>query len=141
MNYVCAALCAVALLLGYLYHDADRELSDTKARLETAKAVNDANAKAAERLQRSIENTDRALAGWNEDRTTLAGIRSATQQAIKEAMNDEIFKAWATGVVPDDAWRLLHATPDSRKNSSGTAGPSVQPAAGLPGNAASKKRQ
>ena len=98
MKYVCAALCAALLVMGWLYRSANNELADTKTSLAVALEANETNRKAIARLERSIENTDNILAGWNEDRTTLAGVRSATRQAIKEAMRDETFKAWASSL-------------------------------------------
>lgn len=110
MKYLCAALAsalAVAvvslLVLVWLYRSTSADLADTRTSLAVAEGVNKANEEATARLERSMGNTDKVLAGWNEDRTTLAGVRSATRQAIKEAMRDETFKAWASSFVPADA--------------------------------------
>ena len=139
-KYVIAGLCAVLLLLGWLYRDACTELTDAKTDLVVAEGVNKANAEATARLERSMGNTDDVLAKWNEDRTTLAGVRSATRQAIKEAMRDETFKAWASSLVPPDAWRLLNDSPHSDKDGAGAAGSPSQPDAGLPGNGNTTER-
>ena len=52
------------------------------------------------------------MAEWDEDRTTIAQIRNETRKAIKEAMKDETFKAWANTSVPANAWSLLQQTPN-----------------------------
>lgn len=140
MKYVAAGLCAALLLLGWLYSNTCTELTDTKTALAVAEGVNKANAEATARLERSMGNTDDVLAKWNEDRTTLAGVRSATRQAIKEAMRDETFKAWASSPAPADAWRLLNGSPDAHKDGAGAAGSPGQPDAGLPGNANTGQR-
>ena len=140
MRYLVAGLCAALLLLGWLYRSASIDLTDTKTALAVAEGVNKANAEATARLERSMGNTDKVLAGWNEDRTTLAGVRSAARQAIKEAMRDETFKAWASSLVPADGWRLLRETPDAHKDSAGASGTSGQPDAGLPGNGNTTER-
>lgn len=135
MKYLCAGLCVAMLLLGWFYQSIHTELVDTKTALAVAEGVNKANADAMERLERSIEITDSVLAGWNEDRTTLAGIRSAARQAIKEAMRDETFKNWASGAVPADAWRVLHEAPDADTGgpgASGTSGGAAGPVPGVP---------
>ena len=139
MKYAVAGLCAALMLLGWLYSNACTELTDTKTALAVAEGVNKANAEATARLERSMGNTDDVLAKWNEDRTTLAGVRSATRQAIKEAMRDETFKAWASSLVPADAWRLLNETPGA--NGNGPAESADGPASGLPRNEDSHKRK
>jgi hypothetical protein len=139
MKYVCVALAGALLVIGWLYLGTNNELSDTKTKLAAAKAVNEENARAVARLERSIEITDGVLAGWNTDRTTLAGVRNATRQAIREAMRDETFKAWASAPAPADAWRLLNASTDAGGN--GSAGTTGGTPGGLPGNADSGKRQ
>lgn len=124
---------AVALLvLGGLYHGAKTDLVKTRAELSAAVQANEENKKAIERLEHSIENTNAVLAEWNKDRTTLAEVRSATRQAIKEAMRDETFKAWASSLAPGGAWRLLRETPGA--NGNGTSDASGGTASGLPGN-------
>ena len=138
-KYIIAALCAALLVMGWLYRSANNELADTKTSLAVALEANETNRKAIARLERSIENTDNILAGWNEDRTTLAGVRSATRQAIKEAMRDETFKVWASSLVPDSAWRLLNEAPGAERN--GTAGSAGRSDAGLPGNVNPQKRK
>lgn len=139
-KYFIAGLCAALLVLGWLYRSASTDLVDTKTALSVAEGVNKANAEATARLERSMGNTDDVLAGWNEDRTTLAGVRSAARQAIKEAMRDETFKAWASSLVPVDAWRLLNAPSDAHKDGAGSAGSPGQPDAGLPGNGNTTER-
>lgn len=138
-KYVIAGLCAALLLLGWLYRGANNDLADTKTSLAAAEAANESNRAAIVRLERSMENTDKVLSGWNEDRTTLAGVRSAARQAIREAMRDETFKAWASGAVPADAWRLLREAPDP--NGNGSSVPSGGASGGLPGNVDTGKRQ
>ena len=136
LKYLCAGLCAAMLLLGWFYREAHLELQGTKTALAVAEGVNKANAEAIARLERSVEITDTVLAGWNEDRTTLAGIRSAARQAIKEAMRDETFKNWASGAVPADAWRVLHEAPGADTGSSDTSrasGGAAGPVPGVPG--------
>lgn len=109
MKYVAAGLCAALLLLGWLYRGEVKGHADTKAALAVAEGVNKANVEATKRLERSMSNTDDVLAKLNEDRTTLAGVRIATRQAIKEAMRDESFKAWASSPAHGDADRLLNS--------------------------------
>lgn len=125
--------------MGWLYRGANNDLATTKTSLAAAEAANESNRAAIARLERSMENTDKVLSGWNEDRTTLAGVRSAARQAIREAMRDETFKAWASGAVPADAWRLLREAPD--QNGNGSSVPSGGASGGLPGNANTGKRQ
>ena len=138
-KYLIAGLCAALLVLGWLYRMANEELADTKTSLAVAVEANKTNQEAIVRLERSIGNTNEVLAKWNEDRTTLAEVRSATRQAIKEAMRDETFKVWASSLVPDSAWRLLNEAPGANRN--GTAGSTGQPDAGLPGNGNPSKRK
>lgn len=139
MKRLLAGLCASLLLLGWLYRGEVRGHADTKAALAVAEAVNESNRAEIARLERSLENTDEILAGWNEDRTTLAGVRSATRQAIREAMRDETFKAWASSPAPADSWRLLREAPGENRN--GSSVPSGGPLGGLPGNADPGKRE
>ncbi len=100
MKYVVVGLCAALLLMGWLYRGVRTELTDTKTALAVAEGVNKTNAEATARLERSMANTDTVVAGWNEDRTTLAGVRSVIRPAIKEAMRDEVFKNWASSLAP-----------------------------------------
>ena len=138
-KYVIAGLCASLALMCWLYRGEVESHADTKASLAVAEAVNESNQAEISRLERSMANTDKILAGWNADRTTLAGVRSATRQAIKEAMRDETFKAWASSSAPDDAFRLLgQAFGEDGNHSSGSAG---RPADGLPGNSDPGKRE
>lgn len=131
-KYLIAGLCAALLVLGWLYRDANNELTDTKTALAVAVEANKANQESIARLERSIGNTDEVLAKWNQDRTTLAEVRSATRQAIKEAMRDETFKAWAASLVPDSAWRLLREAPGADGND--ITQPAGRTDARLPGN-------
>lgn len=141
-KYVIAGLCAALLLLGWLYRGANNDLAATKTSLAAAEAANESNRAAVARLERSMENTDKVLAGWNEDRTTLAGVRSATRQSIREAMRDETFKAWASSPAPDDAWRLFReATLSGGANENDSSVPSGRASGGLPGNADPATRQ
>lgn len=139
MKYACAALFAALLLLGWLYHCASDELVTVKTNLAAAKAANEANQAAILRLERSIKNTNAVLAGWDKDRTTLAGVRSATKQAIKEAMQDEVFKRWCKDPAPDFAWRLLGEAIGSDRDSYPVSTDST--AGRLPGNSNTNKRQ
>jgi hypothetical protein len=133
LNWLIGGLCAALLAVGGLYQCTRLELAETRADLATAEKVNEANRTAMERLERSLENTDKILAGWNEDRTTLDSVRSATRAAIKEAMRDETLKAWLVAPAPADAWRLLNAPFDADGN--GISGSSGGAAGGLPGDA------
>ena len=134
MRYLCVALAVAVLVLGWLYRSASTELADTKTSLAVAEGVNNANAEATARLERSMGNTDKVMSAYNKDRTTLAEVRNTTRQAIREAMRDETFKAWASSVPPADAWRLLRETPYPHKDSAGASGSSGRSDAGLPGN-------
>lgn len=138
-KYVIAGLCAALLLLAWLYRSANNELADTKTALAVAVEANKTNQEAIARLERSVRNTDEVLAKWNEDRTTLAEVRSATRQAIKEAMRDETFKAWASSLAPGGAWRLLRETPGA--NGNGTSDASGGAASRLPGNGNPRERK
>lgn len=133
MRILCAILCAAVLGLGWLYHGASSELDATKAALDTERAVNEANAKAFARMERSMDITDGVMAGWNADRTTLTEIRATTRQTIREAMKNDVFKNWASHPVPPDAWRLLRQT-DGKNTVQRPAAPGGADA-GLPGNA------
>ncbi len=139
MKYVCAALIVVVLALGWFYYGANSELTVTKASLATAKAVNDENAKSFARLERSMSISERAITGWDDDRTTIAQLRATTRQSIREAMKDEMFKIWATGAVPSDGWRMLRQSTD--QNGSGAKNPSRNSDAGVPGDRNPGKRQ
>lgn len=134
IRWVAAGLAAALLLIGWLYHNASEELATTKLTLAVALEANESNKAAIGRLQRSMENTDKVLAGWNEDRTTLAGVRSATRQAIREAMSDETFNTWASEPAPADAGRMLNAHIGTDGNDS--VGSPGGASGGLPGNAA-----
>ena len=138
-GYVIAGLCAALLAVGALQRCTSAELADAKSDLAVAREVNEANRSALARLERGMENTDKVLAGWNEDRTTLASVRNAARQAIREALRDETFKAWYLAPAPADAWRLLREAPDAGGN--GVSGPSGGAAGGLPGNADSGRRK
>ena len=133
MKYVIAALFSALLLLGWLYRSTNAELAGTKTALAAAESANKANAEAIMRFERSMLNTDAVLSGWNEDRTTIAGIRDTVRQSFGEVM-DEKFKAWRALPVPPDAWRLLLEAPHNHKNSNGPSNSTVQPHAALPGN-------
>ena len=135
-KYVIAGLIAVLLVLGWLYRSTSAELTDTRTNLAVAEGVNKANIEATARLERSMGNTDKVLSGWNEDRTTLAGVRSATRQAIKEAMRDETFKAWAVSPVPPDAWRMLDKKFIRYPYEDFAPGSAGRPDGGLSGNTA-----
>ena len=139
MRWIAGGLALALFVLGWKYHMASEELAVTKMSLAVAVEANETNKAAIARLERSIENTDKVLAGWNEDRTTLAGVRSATRQAIKEAMRDETFKAWGAAPAPDDAFRLLGEAVDADGN--GSSGSAVRATGELPGNADTGKRQ
>lgn len=140
MKYVIAALCGIILLLGWLYYGANKDLASTKTSLATVNAANELNLEAISLLERSIKNTDTVLAGWDADRTTLAGVRNATRQAIREAMRDEIFSLWASAPAPTDAWRLLRSD-THHSNENGSTGSTGGTTGGLPGNADTGKRQ
>ena len=138
MKYAVSALLGIIALLGWFYHSASVELTETKQSLAVAIEANETNVKAIARLERSIDNTNQVVAAWDQDRTTLANIRNTTRQAIKEAMRDETFKAWASAPVPADAWRMLRESIDQNGNcASGSAGCPVD---GLPGNSSGGKR-
>jgi hypothetical protein len=140
MKYVVAALIAALLLLGWLYRSANKELVDIKGELATAQAVNAENARTMANLERSIQTTDKVLADWNQDRTTLAGVRNATRQAMKEAIHDENFKTWADSLVPSAAWSLLRENYPIGADADYSAQPSGGAAGGLPGNANTNQR-
>lgn len=108
-KYLIAALLAACLLLGWMYRMANNDLAQAKTDLAVAVEAAEQNRRAAERLERSLNNTNNILAAWQEDRTTLQGVRNAVRSDIKKAMKDESFKAWATVSVPADAWRMLEA--------------------------------
>jgi hypothetical protein len=138
-DYIIAVLVGCLLLVGTLYKCTRDELVETKSSLAVAVEVNEVNKEALQRLDLSIQSTDRVVAAWDKDRTTLAAVRNATRNAIMEAMNNnEIFKIWASGIAPDDAWRMLNANHD--ENGSGAASPAYSAPAGLPGNADPEKR-
>jgi hypothetical protein len=138
-SYIIAGMCAALLSLATLWQCARDELFEAKAALAAAEKVNEANREAVRRLELSMQATDRALAGWNEDRTTLAAVRGAARQAIREAMQDENFKVWASSPAPGAAWRLLNEAADA--NGNGGSVSANGPFGGLPGNAASRQRQ
>jgi hypothetical protein len=138
-KYIIGALAIALGVLGVMYHRTSGELTETRANLSAAVEANRAQSEAIQRLERSIVNTDKVLAEWNTDRTTLAGIRNTTRQAIKEAMRDETFKTWASSLVPPDAWRVLGS--DSNADEKGAAGSTRGAASGLPENADPGKRQ
>jgi hypothetical protein len=137
-DYIIAALAGILLLLGTLYKCTRDELVETKSSLAVAISVNEANKEAMERIDRSIESADRIVAAWDRDRTTLAGVRNATRNAITEAMQNEIFKVWGDLRVPDDAWRLLSESID--ENGSDTVDSAARADAGMPGNPDPAKR-
>lgn len=133
-DYIIGALCLALLVTGWQYRKTDAKLTDTQKTLAVAEAANATNLKAIERLERSIAATDKVVSGWNQDRQTLAGVRSATKQAIREAMRDETFKAWANALVHPDAIRLFNAPIGADGNDS--AGATGGADGRLPGNAA-----
>jgi hypothetical protein len=134
-------MAAALLFVGKLYTGALADLGAARTSLETAQAVNDANIQAQEKLERSMAATDKALAAWDQDRTTLAGVRAAARQAIKEAMRDETFRSWAVQPVPADAWRLLRETPDPDRNADGVDRAAGGSDGGLPAIGDPGKRQ
>jgi transcriptional regulator len=138
-DYIIAALGATLIIVSLMYRDTAGDLEQAKTDLAVADQVNQANRAAIAHLEHSLAVTDKIMDEWQEDRTTLAGVRTAARQAIKEAMRDEMFKAWAAAAAPPDAWRLLHETPDANGNSAPL--PSGGVTGGLPGNSDSGKRQ
>ena len=143
MKYLVFALIAALLLMGWLYRSANNDLAAAKGDLAVAKAVNAENARAMADMERSAETTDRVVAGWNKDRTTLAEVRNAARQAVKEATHekDESFKAWADSFVPDSAWSLLRKDFSPGADANNGTVPSVGASGRLPGNADSGQRQ
>ena len=139
MKYACIVLAVLSVLCLMALNYQDAALSTARERLATAQTVNAENAKALEVLTRSMSINERAITGWNEDRTTIAQLRATTRQSIREAMKDEMFKIWATGVVPADGWRMLRQPTD--KDGSGAKPAAPDPDAGMPGNGHSGKRQ
>jgi glycyl-tRNA synthetase beta subunit len=130
------ALVILLLVLGFFFHRTSAELADLQSKYELVEAVNEANKKAIARLDKNIESTDRIMSGWNENRTTLSALRDEMRRAVKEAMKDEVYKAWASTMAPDSAWRMLREASDKiRNNSAGTAkGAAAKlPGAGDPG--------
>jgi transcriptional regulator len=138
-SYIIAGLCAALAVMGLLYRSASGDIERARIDLAVAEQVMKADKAAIERLEQSIAVTDRIIDEWNEDRTTLAQVRSTARQAIKEAMRDETFKVWAASLAPPDAWRVLGANVDAHGNAA--VGPSLGATGGLPGNADSGKRQ
>jgi len=108
-SYLVAALVAAAALFGGLYWHANNKLASVQGDLSMARAVNAENARAMADMARSAEITDKVTAGWNRDRTTLAGVRNAARQTIKETLraNNESFRDWADTMAPPDAWGVL----------------------------------
>jgi hypothetical protein len=137
-SYVIAGLVACLLLVGWLYRSVNEDLQETKASLAVAEQVNAANKEAVERMERRMESTDRIVAGWNTDRTILAGVRNTVRQGIREAMQNEVFKVWGVGIAPADAWRMLATDIDA--SGSGSDGSAVRTDAGLSGNTNTDKR-
>lgn len=137
-RYIIIGLCAALLAICGLYAREIINHADTKSALSVAEAVNESNRAEIMRLERSMSNTDKVLAGWSEDRTTLAEVRNATRQAVKEAMRDETFKAWASTAAPASAWGLLRETGDAAQDC--PSDPADGAACGLPGNADPGKR-
>lgn len=138
-RYIIIGLCAALLTVCGLYAREIINHADTKSALSLSEAVNASNHAEIVRLERSMSNTDKVLAGWSEDRTTLAEVRNATRQAVKEAMRDETFKAWASSAAPGNAWRLLRETDSANRDC--PFDPADGTACGLPGNADTGKRQ
>jgi len=138
MKYIVAALCAAVLLFGWLYRNANNQLFVVKGELATAQAVNVENAQAMAALQHSVETTDKVLADWNQDRTTLAAVRNTARQAIKEAIhanNNESLRAWADTPVPGDAWGLLRKDFNPGTDANDALGASGGAVGELPGSA------
>lgn len=134
-NYIIAALCAALLVVGLLYRNASGNLDQARTDLAALHQVDQANQKTIKRLEDSLAVTDRIMGEWNEDRITLAGVRNAARQAIREAIRDETFKTWFVAPAHDDAWRLLNKAFDADADGNSAAGPSNGSAGGLPGNA------
>ena len=137
-SYIIAGLVAVLLVLGFLHYRATAELSVTKQTLAVALEVHEKNLATIKRQELSIANTDRIMAEWGKDRTTLNEVRNATRAGIKEAMQDETYKTWHFAPVPPDAWRMLDAP--VYPSGVGSAGPTDGAAAGLSGDADTRKR-
>ena len=131
MKYLCVFLAFVLFLVTWAYRTTAESLESARTELAVATAMNKANETAFAILERSMVNADKVLAGWNKDRTTLAGVRNATKQAIREAMRDETYKAWSTVRLPDAAVRLLHKTTDAHKNEDNGVGSSQRSVSGL----------
>lgn len=112
MKYLYPILITALVMLGLALYLSERKLEEARAELAVAEEVNKINLKSIEQLERSIKTTDKIMAEWDEDRTTIAQIRNETRKAIKEAMKDETFKAWANTSVPANAWSLLQQTPN-----------------------------
>lgn len=140
LKYFAAFTTTVAVLLGSLYYITDQDLRIAKADLSAAQMVNKINQDSITRLERSIDTTDRVLAGWNEDRTTLAQIRITTQRTIKEAMTDEIFRNWGSTPVPTHAWQLLQSA-GSGADGNGQLPTAVSAPPGVSGHTSSDVRR
>jgi len=142
-KYIILALVVALLVVGWLYRNDHKELANTQAALSVAQAVNDANAKEVQRLEKSVETTDKVLSSWNKDRTTLAGVRNAAQQAIKEAVRaqDQSFRVWADTPAHPVAWSLLNENYPVGANANYSAHSPGGAPGGLPGNTNTAKRQ
>lgn len=107
MKYLYPVFITAFIMLGIALYLSDRKLEAAQAELAVAEEINKINLKSIEQLERTIKTTDKIMAQWDEDRTTIAQIRNETRKAIKEAMKDEVFKVWANTAVPNDVWRVL----------------------------------
>ena len=107
MKYVYPVFITALIMMGIALYLSERKLEATQAELAVAEEINKINLKSIEQLERTIKTTDKIMAQWDEDRTTIAQIRNETRKAIKEAMKDEVFKVWANTPVPAGAWSVL----------------------------------
>ena len=134
MKYLCAGLATALLLVVWLYKATSNELTSTKTALAVVVEANKASMAEIVRMEHSLDIAGKAVAGFNEDRTAIIGLRNVVRQTIKETAN-ELFTTWLRSFAPADAWRVLNEADGGHKGdarSSVTAGSS---ASGLPGNA------
>jgi LysB family phage lysis regulatory protein len=147
-KYIIGVLAVALLVLGWLYYQTRSDFADARAALTAAKtalaaavAANEANQAALARMEDSAKNTDKIIAGWNQDRTTLAGLRGATRQTIKEVLKqNEDAQVWAAARVPDAVFRLLRENHHADGNKNPARDAALGAVGQQPGNADPNQR-
>lgn len=113
------------------------ELDATRTELADARATAKANEKAVNDMDTSAAITDKATVRQIQAVQVTARAKDSARQKMKEANNDETYRAWAVSPAPDASWRLLREA--AQAGSGAEIAARITPGT-VPGNADTTKR-